>query len=394
MNTLEMNRVAQKTHKRRPKRPSGLYMMPLVGGALCKAVTTSRARKKIQTSEVPQIKGIRAFARAAEETMMNGGQWNGSLPEVRSRARLSAYYAKRIAEKCVEIGMSGADGSLVSLMHFISPYTSIGLYFIPKEMTRYEDFFGNPLPANLRTGLRGYPSLSLEFLRRFDDNGRDFERAKAMMEYQNVAYDGKGSYYSPSYPSERKGSELPLEVQITKLVNTFSAVLIKLIKTDKNPDNPEHTNLAAATMVSVSGKDVNPKLTAALLSAIYPQTNFDEAMLLVEMLKHPDQSELEKKPGSDMEYAKKLLSNPIFRKLEFAELRAQRIAAKKAEREKRREQKRQEREMRELEVADTAVRNYKEIVKEAALSRNMDAEYSGYEEDTVPERDWAKEEAN
>jgi len=401
MNTVEMNRADQKTadsrsatRNPRVRRPSGLYRVPLLGGPLCKAVTTSRARKKIQTGEMPRIKGIRAFARAAEGIMMDGGSWNGSLPDVRSRAKLSAYYAKKVAEKCMEQNILGADVSLVRLMHYISPYTGLGLYFIPKEMTRYEDFFGDPLPANLRTGIRGYPSLSLEFLRKFSDGSQDFERAAAILEYQNVAYDGKGSFSSPSYPSERKGSELPLEVQITKLVNTFSAVLVKLMKKDENPDNPEHTNLAAATMVSVSGKDVNPKLTAALLSVIYPSTSFDEALLLVDMLRHPDPLSLERKPGADIEYARVLMGNPVFRGLEYSEARAKRIAREKVEKQRKAEQKRLEQERYELSIADTAVKSYDEIVQEAASKGAADQENSDWNDETIPQWESDKRAAN
>jgi hypothetical protein len=389
MHTLEINRGGQKTGNLkpetgnpRPKKPSGLYRMPLLGGPICRALTTSRARKKIETSEVSPIKGLRVFAKEAEKVMMEGGDWNGSLPDVRSRAKLSAYYAKKIAEKCVALGLKGANESLIRLTEFISPYTTIGLYFMPKEMTRYEDHFGDPLPANLRTGLRGYPSLSLEFLRRFDEQSIDMARAAQMIEHQNVAYDGKGSYNSPSYPTERKGHDLPIEVQLTKLVNTFSAVLMKLMKTDGNPDNPEHTNLAAATMVSVSGKDVNPKLTAVLLTILYPQVTFDDALLLVGLLKHPDQKALEKKPGKDIEYAKQLLSDAAFKDLENAELKAKRAAQRKKERQRKRERAR-------FVSADTLQLDFGTLA-----SGGNKPPPDEWDQDTVPEHKWQKRKAN
>jgi hypothetical protein len=356
--------------------------MPLVGGPLCRRMTQAKGRKKIQSSEFPKIKGIHAFAKSAEEVMMGGEGWNGSLPDVRSRARLAGYYAKRVAQICVAREFRGADESLIRLSEFVSPYTYLGLYFMPKEMTRYEDFFGDPLPANLRTGLRGYPSLSLEYLRRFEDNSADLARAQYMMEYQNVAYDGKGSYNSPSYPTDKKGSELPLEVQLTKLVNTFAAVLVRLMKTDGNPDNPEHTNLAAATMVSVSGKDVNPKLTAALLMVLYPQANLDEAMILADLLSHPDKKILEKIPGADLEYAKELLTNPFFRDLERRKIMAEL-------QEKKRMEKKRRRELARLPFADTFEMSFDQLA-----SGSREHETDSWEEDTIPEFDFCKKKAN
>lgn len=385
---LETGNRLPVTENRRPKRPSGLYMMPLVGGPLCRRIQQAKGRKKIQSSEFPKIKGLRVFSAYAKKLMMQGG-WNGSLPGVLARARLSAYYAKAIAEKCVELGIDGADESLIKLINHVSGCTKIGLYYMPQEMTNYEKFFGDPLPANLLTGIRGYPSLSLEFLRKFDDGTKEFKRAQSMMFYQNVAYDGVGSYNSPSYPMLKKGSNIPLEVQITKLVNTFAAVFAKRVKSDNDQDNPKHINFAAATMIAVSGKDVSPVLTAVLLTILYPPVSFEETKLLVDLLKHPNPKALEKKSGEDMKYAKKLIINLVFRGLDREKKKAEKAQKRKEEKRKRKEEQRIRKEEAKLPFADTFEMSFDQLA-----SGSTNPETDSWGEDTIPEFDFCKKKAN
>jgi len=302
---------------RRKKTISSIFravgMMPIFGEPLCRGMTNAagRGRVKKETGERPAFMGLPGFAYAAK-TLMEKRDEHGShlLPDLLARSRLAAHYSAKLADACVALGLKGADAQLQSLARSAAGYSKVGIYCVPQAMSAYERIWGGALPANFLKVMREcYPDLSVRFLKQFDDGTELFKRAKAMLAFQQVAYDGIGSFSSPSYPLfddagvKLRGENLILEVQLTKFVSEFCAVLFKQIKMDNDPDNSLHTDVAAATMISVSGKDVSPELTAVLLTILFPPVPLAYTQMIVERLKHPDPKRLEDGKGEDLGYA-------------------------------------------------------------------------------------------
>lgn len=381
MTTLQHSRPETGNRKpgTRKKKPSGLFKVPLVGGYLGKLDTLAKGRKKIQTTELPAFKGLSGFASSAKKLMESGGRY-GMLPEVLLRSRLAAYYAKRLAERCIDLEIKGADQSLVKLTERVSGFTKIGLYLVPQEMTRYEDINGEQLPEKIRTGIRAYPELSRDFLMRFDDESPEFGRAEAMLRCQQVAFDGKGSKSSPSYPKFQRGSDFPLEVQLTKLIEAFCAVLHKSMKAmpEIDVENQIHTELAAATMITVAGKDVSPTLTAALLSTIYPYLRLVYTKAVVSNLRHQNPRDLERKEKEDLRYALEVV-------LKSNDFQNMKIENKRLEREeKRREERRRQKEFRKLPFEDTFVCTAGKVAKRPVETDSWDQDNDSWDDETVP----------
>lgn len=313
---------------RRKRTISSIYRaigkIPKVGHPFFKEFARATGNRRVErdTREFPTL-GLATFSESAQKAMDKAGR-NGNLRDARERSHHSSSYARKVAEKCVELGLEMADETLVELAKHVSGNSKVGLFCIPETITNHELFSKTPFPKNyLEIVHEFYPDFSERFLQKFDDGSQLIKRAKLMLKYQQVAYDGKGSFHSPSYPLfdedgvKLKGSELPLEVQLTKLVEVFSAVLHKIMNLDKRgpvlgvyiSNCEKHAELAAATMVSVSGKDVSPELTAVLLSILFPPAPLAYTRMVVERLKHPDPEKLEKNQGEDLLHAKEVVAN-------------------------------------------------------------------------------------
>jgi len=301
-------------------------MVPLIGEQICKGIASAAGRRIVEkeTNE-SEGKGIAAFSCAAKK-MMERRNESGfiQLPDVLARSRLAAYYARKMAAACLGFGIEADGKMLLRLAKHVSGFSKIGLYCVPESIINYEKIWGSRLPKNFLRILREcYPDFSAGFLKKFDDGSEEFLRAMNMLKCQQVAFDGTGSFSSPSYPLFDKqgkrlwGSDLPFEIQLTKMVEAFCAVLYKQMRPDlSDADDPQHTEVAAATMVAVSGKDVNPGLTAALLCIIFSPASIPYTKMVVEKLSHPNPSDLENIAGEDVRFAREVvMPDNLFRML-------------------------------------------------------------------------------
>jgi len=301
-------------------------MVPLIGEPICKGLASAAGRRIVEKeTNVSEGIGLAAFSSTAKR-MMERRNESGfvQLPDVLARSRLVAYYARRMAAACVGLGMTDDDEMLLRLTEHVSGFSKIGLYCVPESITNYEKIWGSRLPKNFLRILREcYPDFSAAFLKKFDDGSEEFLRAMNMLRYQQVAFDGMGSFGSPSYPlfdkngRRLRGQDLLLEIQLTKIVEAFCAVLYKQMRPDlADADDQQHTEVAAATIITVSGKDVNPDLTAVLLGILFPPAPFSYTKMVVEQLSHPNLSDLENIAGEDVRYATQfVMADKLFRML-------------------------------------------------------------------------------
>ena len=316
--------------------------VPLLGEPVCRGLTAlsgSRALSRAAPAEESKS-GLDAFSEAAAATM-KGRHGFPFLPEVLMRSRLAGHYAERLARQCIRLGVA-KDVSLMRLAKEVSPYTKIGLYCMPQAISDHERVAGRSMPDHFLRIMRDcYPDFSWRFLRAFDDGSEEFAKAALMVRYQQVAYDGVGSFRSPSYPfldesgMPIRGMDLPMEARFTKLIEAFSSVLFRRFRPDLSDcEEPKHLDFAAAMMVAVSGKDVDPDLAAALLTALFPPTPMQYARMVVDRLASKDPRELERSDGFDGLLAAEIACSDVFRMMREikSEAKAERKDRRKRER--------------------------------------------------------------